>query len=30
MNRETGDRNILDKFAEDFCRVVDKYVKYIV
>lgn len=30
MDRETGDRNILDKFAEDFCRVVDKYAKYIV
>ena len=30
MNRETGDRNILDKFTEDFCNVVDKHVKYIV
>ena len=30
MNRESGDRNILDKFAEDFCNVVDKHVKYIV
>ena len=30
MDRETGDRNILDKFAEDFCNVADKHVKYIV
>ncbi len=30
MNREVGDKNILDKFAEEFCKVVDKYVKYIV
>lgn len=30
MNREIDDRNVLDKFAEDFCNVVDKHVKYIV
>ena len=30
MNRGIDNRNILDKFADDFCSVVDKYVKYIV
>ena len=30
MERKVGDRNILDKFAEDFCKIVEKYVKYIV
>lgn len=30
MNREIDDRNVLDKFTEDFCNVVDKHVKYIV
>lgn len=30
FERRIGDRNVLDKFAEDFCRVVDKHCKYIV
>lgn len=30
MERKVDDRTILDKFAEDFCAIVDKYVKYIV
>ncbi|MBI2449724.1 hypothetical protein HYV49_05505 [Candidatus Pacearchaeota archaeon] len=30
MERGVSDKNILDKFAEDFCSIVDKYVKYIV
>jgi hypothetical protein len=30
MERGIDDRNILDKFALDFCRIVDKHVKYIV
>lgn len=30
MDREISDRNILDKFTEDFCKVVDGYAKYIV
>ena len=30
MERGIGDKNILDKFAEDFCSIVEKYVKYIV
>ena len=30
MEREVEDRNILDKFTEEFCRVIDNYVKYIV
>jgi hypothetical protein len=28
--RRVGDRNILDRFTEDFCWVVEKYAKYIV
>lgn len=30
MERGVADKNVLDKFAEEFCRVVDKHVKYIV
>lgn len=30
MERGVGDRNILDKFAIEFCNIVDKHVKYIV
>ena len=30
MIRGIGDRNILDDFAIKFCKVVDKYVRYIV
>jgi hypothetical protein len=30
LERNIGDRNILDKFAEDFCSIVEKYCKYIV
>jgi len=30
MERGIGDRNILDKFAEDICAIIDKYTKYIV
>ena len=30
MNRRVDDRNILEKFAQDFCDVIDKYCKYIV
>jgi len=34
MNRQLRssleDRNILDKFAENFCEIVEKHVKYIV
>lgn len=28
--RVVDNRTILDKFAEDFCRIIDKYAKYIV
>jgi len=28
--RRVGDRNILDRFTEDFCWVVEKYARYIV
>src|SRR3989344_3032504 len=28
--RKIGDRTILDKFAEQFCDIVDKHCKYIV
>lgn len=28
--RSVDDKTILDKFAEEFCRVVDRYVSYIV
>ena len=30
MKREIRDRNILDKFAIDFCRIVEKHALYIV
>ena len=30
MERRIEDRTILDKFAEDFCEIVEKYTKYIV
>ena len=30
MIRGIEDRNILDKFAENFCEIVEKHVKYIV
>ena len=30
MERGIGDRNILDKFALDFCVIAEKHVKYIV
>ncbi|MDO8508696.1 MAG: hypothetical protein Q7S27_03355 [Nanoarchaeota archaeon] len=30
MERGIDNRNVLDKFAEEFCKVTDKHVKYIV
>lgn len=30
MQRQIKDRNILDKFCEEFCAVVEKHCKYIV
>ncbi|MEK6927989.1 MAG: hypothetical protein AABX11_06165 [Nanoarchaeota archaeon] len=30
FERRIGDRNILDKFTEDFCAIVDRHCKYIV
>ncbi len=30
MQRQIKDRNILDKFCEDFCTIVEKHCKYIV
>lgn len=30
MNREIKDRNILDRFCEEFCAIVEKHCKYIV
>ena len=30
MKREVKNRTILETFAEDFCRVVDKHCKYII
>lgn len=30
FERRVDDRTILDKFAEDFCRITEKYAKYIV
>ena len=30
MEREVGDKNILDKFTEDFCNIIDKYIKYVI
>ena len=30
MKRGVDDRNVLEEFAEEFCKVVDRHVKYIV
>lgn len=30
MERSVSDRNILDKFCEDFCKIVEKHCRYIV
>jgi len=30
MERKVYDKNILDKFVEDFCGVIEKYVRYII
>jgi len=30
MERKISDKTILDEFAEKFCRIVDKHVRYIV
>ena len=30
MAREISDRNILDKFCEEFCEILEKHCKYIV
>ena len=30
MNRDVDDINILNKFTEGFCRVVEKFAKYII
>lgn len=30
LERSIGDRNILDKFAEDFCEIVEKHCRYII
>jgi len=30
MERQVSDRNILDKFCLEFCRVLEKHVEYIV
>ena len=30
MKREIKDKTILDEFAEDFCKIVDKHCKYII
>ncbi len=30
MNREISDRNILDRFCLEFCRIIEKHCKYIV
>ena len=30
MERAIADRNILDRFCEEFCAITQKYVKYIV
>ncbi|MBI3334762.1 hypothetical protein HYZ97_04720 [Candidatus Pacearchaeota archaeon] len=30
MERGVEDRNILDQFAEEFCTIVEKHVKYII
>jgi hypothetical protein len=30
MEREIDDRNILDKFCEDFCNIVEQHCRYII
>ena len=30
MERRVSDRNILDRFAEEFCAIVDKHTAYII
>ncbi len=30
MEREVSDRNILDKFTEEFCSIIEKHCQYIV
>ncbi len=30
MDRGISDRNILEKFCEDFCRIAEKHCKYII
>jgi hypothetical protein len=30
MERQISDRNVLDRFALNFCGIVDKHSKYIV
>ncbi len=30
MERQIGDRSILDKFCEDFCHIVEKHCRYII
>jgi len=30
FERRIGDRNVLDKFTEDFCGIVERYAKYII
>jgi hypothetical protein len=30
MERGIGDRNVLDKFAEEICEIIERHVKYIV
>ncbi|MFA5072120.1 MAG: hypothetical protein WC511_07275 [Candidatus Pacearchaeota archaeon] len=30
MKREVNDRNILDKFTEEFCNIVNKYGRYMI
>ena len=30
MDRKISDRNILDKFAEDFCEITEKHIPYMI
>ena len=30
MDRKIDDRNILDRFAEEFCDIINKHVKYMI
>ena len=30
MIRGTSDRNVLDEFATNFCKIIEKYTKYII